>query len=61
MNTPILIDGKSVAAAVLEECRAEAAKLLERGIRPGLASWFRRIIDASARANGIDPDAAVWR
>lgn len=31
------------------------------GIRPGLASWFRRIIDASARATGIDPDAAVWR
>ncbi|MGX5695676.1 MerR family transcriptional regulator [Agromyces soli] len=31
------------------------------GIRPGLASWFRRSIDASARAHGIDPDAAVWR
>ncbi|WP_442922660.1 MerR family transcriptional regulator [Microbacterium sp. XT11] len=31
------------------------------GIRPGLASWFRQIIDASARAHGIDPDAAVWR
>lgn len=31
------------------------------GIRPGLASWFRQIIDASARAHGIDPDNAVWR
>lgn len=31
------------------------------GIRPGLASWFRRIIDESARAHGIDPDTAVWR
>ncbi|WP_202803304.1 MerR family transcriptional regulator [Tsukamurella sp. 1534] len=31
------------------------------GIRPGLAEWFRRIIDESARAHGIDPDAATWR
>ncbi|AXE86731.1 MerR family transcriptional regulator [Streptomyces sp. Go-475] len=30
------------------------------GIRPGLATWFRRIVDASARAHGIDPDTAVW-
>jgi methylenetetrahydrofolate dehydrogenase (NADP+)/methenyltetrahydrofolate cyclohydrolase len=32
-----IIDGKSVAAQVLEECRAEAADLLARGIKPGLA------------------------
>jgi DNA-binding transcriptional MerR regulator len=31
------------------------------GIQPGLAGWFRRSIDASARAHGIDPDTAVWR
>lgn len=31
------------------------------GIRPGLASWFRQIIDESARAHEIDPDAAIWR
>jgi MerR family transcriptional regulator, thiopeptide resistance regulator len=30
------------------------------GIRAGLATWFRRSIDASARAHGIDPDAAIW-
>lgn len=30
------------------------------GIRPGLAAWFRRIVDASARAHGIDPDTAQW-
>lgn len=30
-------------------------------VRPGLAAWFRRIIDASARAHGIDPDSATWR
>ncbi len=30
------------------------------GIRAGLASWFRRIIDASARAHGIDPDTTTW-
>lgn len=30
------------------------------GIRPGLAAWFRRIVDASARAHGIDPDTATW-
>jgi methylenetetrahydrofolate dehydrogenase (NADP+) / methenyltetrahydrofolate cyclohydrolase len=32
-----IIDGKSVAAQVLEECRSEAADLLARGIKPGLA------------------------
>ncbi|MFD0885135.1 MerR family transcriptional regulator [Streptosporangium algeriense] len=31
------------------------------GIRPGLARWFRQIIDASARAHGIDPDTATWQ
>ncbi|MFJ4282733.1 MerR family transcriptional regulator [Streptomyces massasporeus] len=31
------------------------------GIRPGLASWFRRIVDAGARAHGIDPDTATWQ
>ncbi|MFC8292248.1 MerR family transcriptional regulator [Streptomyces sp. NPDC057242] len=30
------------------------------GVRPGLAAWFRRIVDASARAHGIDPDTATW-
>lgn len=30
-------------------------------IRAGLATWFRRIIDASARAHGIDPDTATWQ
>lgn len=31
------------------------------GIRAGLAAWFRRSVDAAARAHGIDPDAAAWR
>lgn len=31
------------------------------GLRPGLASWFRQIIDASAQEHGIDPDTAIWR
>ncbi|MET9438156.1 MerR family transcriptional regulator [Streptomyces sp. NPDC006551] len=31
------------------------------GIRAGLATWFRRIIDAGARAHGIDPDTATWQ
>ncbi|MFH8404323.1 MerR family transcriptional regulator [Streptomyces sp. NPDC018019] len=31
------------------------------GIRAGLAAWFRRIIDADARAHGIDPDTATWQ
>ncbi|MET9348668.1 MerR family transcriptional regulator [Streptomyces termitum] len=30
-------------------------------IRPGLAGWFRRVIDAEARAHGVDPDTAAWR
>ena len=37
MKQPLVIDGKSVAAAVLEECRAEAAALTAKGITPGLA------------------------
>ncbi|MBM9618040.1 MerR family transcriptional regulator [Streptomyces zhihengii] len=30
------------------------------GVRPGLAAWFRHIVDASARAHGVDPDEARW-
>jgi methylenetetrahydrofolate dehydrogenase (NADP+)/methenyltetrahydrofolate cyclohydrolase len=37
MNSPRILDGKSVAAAVLDECRAETAALLDTGITPGLA------------------------
>ena len=37
MNSPQILDGKSVAAAVLDECRAEVAELLAKGITPGLA------------------------
>lgn len=37
MNVPKILDGKAVAAAVLDECRAEAAELKSRGITPGLA------------------------
>ena len=29
-------------------------------IRPGLATWLRDAIEASARAHGIDPDTARW-
>lgn len=31
------------------------------GIRDGLSSWFRRIIEANARAHGLDPDTATWQ
>ncbi|MFD3570534.1 MerR family transcriptional regulator [Streptomyces sp. NPDC058667] len=31
------------------------------GIRVGLAAWFRRLVDADARAHGIDPDTATWQ
>ena len=37
MNSPKILDGKAVAAAVLDECRAETAELLAKGIKPGLA------------------------
>lgn len=37
MNTPRIIDGKAVAASVLDECRVETAALKARGITPGLA------------------------
>lgn len=29
-------------------------------VEPGLAVWLREVIDASARANGVDPDTATW-
>lgn len=37
MSSPKILDGKSIAAAVLDECRAETAALIARGITPGLA------------------------
>lgn len=37
MNHPRILDGKSVAAAVLGECRAEVEALKSRGTTPGLA------------------------
>ncbi|MGX1810137.1 MerR family transcriptional regulator [Nocardia sp. NPDC055321] len=30
------------------------------GLAPGLASWLRAIIDANARAHGVDPGTATW-
>lgn len=29
-------------------------------LEPGLADWLKRIIDANARAAGVDPDTAMW-
>jgi methylenetetrahydrofolate dehydrogenase (NADP+)/methenyltetrahydrofolate cyclohydrolase len=37
MTTPRILDGKAVAAAVLDECRTEAADLTAKGVVPGLA------------------------
>ena len=37
MNTPRILDGKAVAARVLEDCRGETARLLHAGVTPGLA------------------------
>jgi methylenetetrahydrofolate dehydrogenase (NADP+)/methenyltetrahydrofolate cyclohydrolase len=37
MTTPRIIDGKALAAAVLDECRAETAALTAKGVVPGLA------------------------
>lgn len=37
MQSPRVIDGKAVAAKVLEQCRIEAGELIGRGITPGLA------------------------
>ena len=28
--------------------------------RPGLTTWLRDVIDANARAHGVDPDSATW-
>jgi methylenetetrahydrofolate dehydrogenase (NADP+) / methenyltetrahydrofolate cyclohydrolase len=37
MNAPLILDGKALAATVLDECRAEVADLARHGITPGLA------------------------
>lgn len=37
MDTPKVIDGKAVAAEVLEECKTEAEALQAKGVTPGLA------------------------
>lgn len=37
MSSPRILDGKLVAATVLEECQAEAARLKQQGVIPGLA------------------------
>lgn len=37
MDTPKVIDGKAVAAQVLEECLSEAEALKAKGVTPGLA------------------------
>jgi methylenetetrahydrofolate dehydrogenase (NADP+)/methenyltetrahydrofolate cyclohydrolase len=37
MTTPRILDGKAVAATVLEECRLGALELSVRGVTPGLA------------------------
>lgn len=37
MTTPRILDGKAIAAAVLDECRSESAALQQLGITPGLA------------------------
>ncbi len=37
MSTPRILDGKALAAAVLDECRAETDALTNQGITPGLA------------------------
>lgn len=29
-------------------------------LRPGLADWFRAVVEDSARRHGVDPDTAVW-
>lgn len=50
MNQPRILDGKAVAATVLEECRTETAALKEKGITPGLAVVLV----------GSDPASAVY-
>ena len=50
MNSTKILDGKSVAAAVLDECRAETAALLAKGIQPGLAVVLVGILPTTAAA-----------
>jgi len=50
MTQPRILDGKAVAAAVIEECRIETASLKQQGITPGLAVVLV----------GNDPASAVY-
>ena len=50
MSDPRILNGKAVAATVLEECRAETAELKAKGITPGLAVVLV----------GSDPASAVY-
>eukprot|EP00903_Cladosiphon_okamuranus_P003882 g3880.t1 len=50
MSQPRILDGKAVAATVLEECRSETAALKAKGITPGLAVVLV----------GDDPASAVY-
>lgn len=56
---PITRQMQVVLARMYEADPAYAAHY--EGIRTGLASWLRRIIDAGARSHGINPDTATWR
>ncbi|PRY09776.1 MerR family transcriptional regulator [Kineococcus rhizosphaerae] len=29
-------------------------------VEPGLAAWLRAVVEANARAHGVDPDTATW-
>ena len=50
MNQPRILDGKAVAATVIDECRVETAELKKKGITPGLAVVLV----------GNDPASAVY-
>lgn len=39
---------------------ADFAAYLDR-IHPGLSGWLASVIDANARAHGVDPETATWR
>ena len=56
---PISREMKVVLGRMFEADPAYAAHY--DGVGAGLAGWLRRAIDAAARADGIDPDAATWR
>src|SRR3712207_1139021 len=66
---PLILDGRSVAAALRDELRADVAQLNERGVRPRLdviqiegdpaSAWYVGTIGRACKQVGIEMQLSV--